>query len=575
MAIGLVYLVTARSVFNYDHDTSCYVGLAESLAQGHGYVFDGRFHTQFPPGLPLLLAPFVWLVGPAFGVLYRVVAFVGLAGLLVTYGYVASRGGQRRGLTVALFLGLSGTYYLYAAGQVFSDVPYLALSLGFVWWVERTVVHPETARSASWTLAGMALLLAALLMRTIGFALLGGLALTVLHLWRRRPRTGGAGPPRALTLALAAGALYVPLWSWVTYLKARPYPGEFRVTYLSQIRMANPHQPDLGAASLAQVVMRLPGNVAREAAHIAEILTNLSWLKVDWYSPLLLGAAVLCAIGGWAELRRRPPIAGWYVLCYMVVLLLWPYDELQRFLLPIAPLLLLFAWEGLRSLTARAQQWRVDRLGRWGLGLGIVGLLFAALSTRPWTGAASRQDMLAVAAWVLLGIVSLALLVAKDRVRLDDLVRRARRPLAAAYAVGYLALGIAQIGRKAADNLRPDPSASRWSSARQASDWLATNAPRGAVVMAQDDAAIHFSTGLRTLPLPSTAKPEILRAALDSGRPRFVVINDPLPFPYFNPVEPERLEIMRRVFPDAFREAGTYRGGRIYEFTPAPAPGAR
>ena len=45
-----------RRVEIYHPDSSTYVVLAENLARGGGYVFDGRPHTRFPPGLPMLLA---------------------------------------------------------------------------------------------------------------------------------------------------------------------------------------------------------------------------------------------------------------------------------------------------------------------------------------------------------------------------------------------------------------------------------------------------------------------------------------------------------------------------------------
>ncbi len=70
----------------------------------------------------------------------------------------------------------------------------------------------------------------------------------------------------------------------------------------------------------------------------------MPWLDVLWFSPLVLIPAFLLIVGLGSSFRRgRSPPLGWYVLAYLGLYSLWPFDEGARFMLPIFPLMFLFA----------------------------------------------------------------------------------------------------------------------------------------------------------------------------------------------------------------------------------------
>jgi hypothetical protein len=84
-----LYLLTYNVYWVPGGDSELYVALARSLAQGHGYRFNGSFVSISPPGWPLLLAG-VMKIWPTFAVM-KLVALLCMVGSLALWYWILLR----------------------------------------------------------------------------------------------------------------------------------------------------------------------------------------------------------------------------------------------------------------------------------------------------------------------------------------------------------------------------------------------------------------------------------------------------------------------------------------------------
>jgi hypothetical protein len=86
-----------------------------------------------------------------------------------------------------------------------------------------------------------------------------------------------------------------------------------------------------------------------------------------------VAALVLILAGLWARRRQFGPVEV-YLLGFVGILLIWPFDD-TRFFAPVLPLILAYAWRGLRSWPIRPQNLR-----RFAVAYSVVFCVFGALA---------------------------------------------------------------------------------------------------------------------------------------------------------------------------------------------------
>jgi hypothetical protein len=560
LAFSIFYPITAQVVYTYGADSAEYIGLAASLIEGDGYRFGGRLGSRFPPGFPVLLAPVAWLADRSFVALSRYTAIFGILGLLVTLAYFRLRR-EPPSLAFSLLLGTSVSYYSAATSGPMSDVPYLVLSFGFLAWMEYTQQPDPAVSNLPGVASASILLLLTLACRTIGVALLAGLGLTLLHqLARARPRAIDRRAMLQAAVGLTIGALFFAGWWWWTAAHREPYlSSAAEHPYWRQLLSNDPRLGDSGRASMAAVLLRTLENAPIQLAHASEILTNLPWLKPSWFSPFILAAAALLLIGWRAELRRSNPLAGWYFLAYMGIILIWPFDEGTRYLVPVTPLLFFFTASGIRIVYGWARGPGAELFFKCTLVLAGV----AAVGCWQIAGS-SRQDLAALIFW--LAVIPIAVMVprlrARSTPRLHSLLRRG---FVALYMIGFVALGLIRAFPLAVSHLDVDRQIRR-EPLRRATTWLMTNTSPQAVIVTGGRAPVHYVSGRQTIPLPLTANVELYRELFSRYRPDFVIIEDPLEFEYYHPTQPERFAIMAREFPGRLDLVYDFPGVKVYRF---------
>ena len=334
-------------------DFAQYLHHTRNLLQGTPYG-QGQYHSHpiknYPPGYPLMLTPVMALAGMNL-VWYKAFNLVIWLGLCLIVFFMARR--RLEPLLAWLLLAwlLFSPWAFFFKGKIVSDISFAFFALAGLALFERSQREPG---SHPGLVAGaLALMAWAMLVRTVGFALLGGMGLYYLAVrrdikaallpglvmvavvavqWFSGTSTGGylhTFPPREVCLHRIA-------WGWAYYLAQM---ANFFTGGLFNLLKNSPH------ILLIQVAVTTPA------------MALAAWgLRLD-LARRGLGAEHLCA--------------GLYLLVVMV----YPYWEGVRYVLPVAVLMLVYLVWGLADLTRRLTLSRPGRGVRLAAGVLALALL--------------------------------------------------------------------------------------------------------------------------------------------------------------------------------------------------------
>ena len=420
------------------YDDVVYLSVGKSIAEGHGYrsaqLVGTPVHAKFPPLLPAIYA-LGWL---AFGTLDAVASMALWLNIVVASAsagvlwWLARRevgvGPVLATLFVAVPIVTDRTMFYFSGA---ASEPWMMLG----WAVSLVIVRRLTrlagaAVPATGTSIALGLVLAATaLSRTqgtvIALALLAALAL------------GSVGWRRCL-IVTAATALPLIAWAvWHGAMMARgplsPLPDQS--SYLAWIPMGDVAEFARFALSMTKTSMPL-------------YWSNAADVLVGWSSPktlALAGAILLAGFAGVALVAQRFPAMSLSLALTLGVLAIWPYVQ-DRFLTPVLPV------------------------------LGVAGA-FAAQRTIDVVPAAARRGALAGVA-----LVSVALLIANGRLRMESVRGQSQSPYALAIS--------------------------------QMVDWIGANTAQDAHIMVSWGGAIYLRTGRRTS-IPNPEEPTLGSSILD------------------------------------------------------------
>jgi hypothetical protein len=246
----------------------------------------------------------------------------------------------------------------------------------------------------------------------------------------------------------------------------------------------------------------------------------------------------------------------WYVVAYLGVCSLWPFDEGLRFALPIFPFLFLFAWRGvLRTWESRHDI--AKHRGRVRLAAGVIAL--AALLSFLSLQSRGLQAELSVLFWIALFGVSLTHYLYRPLAVLNLSVRNAALCLVGA----LLAIGLAMDETIAARNLNPDPATFEHADSVRLAEWLKALPDNGAV-MAQQASILHYLTGRRFVSFPTTDDGALIDSVMRQHDVSYLVVGEPSGSDYFAPPERDRLAFLRQFRPDCCRLVQTVGSYSVY-----------
>lgn len=563
VALAIAFACITASYYLFGSDSARYVELGRSLARGEGYFYFGAPERSFPPGFPALLAPANLLLGESFATSARWAALISALVFPATWAFARTR---TAALPVTL-LSISSVGFLeIVIGNPRSEPIYMVGSLGLLAWACRGATRPGASRpSAPYIAAGAMLLLITVATRSIGIAAVGAVALVLLERVVR-PASGASRFPPEIVIPLGAGVLFLVLWfAWTRStadLEATTGAGG---SYVRHLLLLDPHHRELGGVTPLGLLIRVVRNLVVQLGHAAELLTQLPWIKPRWFSPFTAATAALTVAGVVSEMRQPSRLGAWYLLGYGAILLLWPYDEGTRFLVPILPLLWVFALAGARGATAAVSAG--SRPFRQGLiAVGGVSLLGALVSLLSAPDGFSRQDRAFVLIWLaVLGIAVFGWQKAQSWT--GGVSTRFGRPVLIGALVLYAAAGVARIAPSVAAQFRGNSLTDPVTAALQeAAGWINGNAPPEATIQASIPAPLLFATMRKTVRFPTSSSPERLRQSIETHQPDFLVVLNDTDHPYYRPVDSEKFGIVRTLFPGAWREVARLKGSTIYAF---------
>ena len=275
----------------------------------------------YPPLFPLVLA----LAGAAHNIAWAhaVTALLLAAALPLAYLLgVRWLGGRGAALAAMACIALAPSLWINSKG-ILSETLFCLLLVAFFLVLERE-------KPSGWRLG---LLMAGLaLTRTAALPMIA-----VYGLWAFARRGSLAERARS---ALPAAAALLAYALWVLLRPAVQTEGDYASILLDK------GQGLFGGS--AGFIPALAASVARQANAIAEGWAGsllLYWVEGRPLRFALASAVGLLALAGMAIRLWRGKPDGWMVAAYLATLLAWPfYEQMERFLFPLLPVLILYAF---------------------------------------------------------------------------------------------------------------------------------------------------------------------------------------------------------------------------------------
>lgn len=358
------------------YDGAGYAILARALLEGRGYRAidhpNAPPHAHFPPGYPALLAATWWITGISTTAARAVSVLCTIVATLLAWHWFRTMLPARSASLLALALAINWQWARNGA-SIQSEPPYMLLG---------QLAILAAATGAPSVLLGIVLGVC-LLTRHVAIGLI--LAILIDRAIARRWR-------EAAIIAITSGVVVAPWVGWMLIAAhGRTQAGLLlsgEGSWFGRI-----------AGQLAFYVDRIPDQLTGPFVEVGVGQGGTIALTAHLWA---IAATSLIVFGGLRCLKRpRRRLAGLLPLSTLAVLLVWPFLEAGRFLVPLIPCLMVGAVEGISG------SWR---WGRWSRRRWIASAL-VLLGTLPYSSYylaaqkaraldATQRDFDAACAWL-------------------------------------------------------------------------------------------------------------------------------------------------------------------------------
>lgn len=332
LAIVAMYVLGISPHWWIGKDAGLYLNLARNLAEGRGYTLAGVPNVNVPPGFPFLLAGMMRIGAGSFLAINIVIALTGLATVLASYLLLRELVHPDWAMLMAIVVALSNEI-LPRSGEVLSDMPFALLLMAGFWLYYRGLRRGAPDRRF-WEI-GSLLLVASCWFRVAGFPIAAGGAVgLVIAGWR-------SGPKRAL---LNLGLMIIGLGlTFGFFLHA--FKAGATATSASYASMLEAHA---GEPFFQRWIL---GTMER----FGDASEKLSRLYVAQRLPMVLALLLTVAPVAAAMVRRllRRDASGPLAVTIFVGGLCLISGLQTRYLMPLAPLLVLYLVEGYEMILVR------------------------------------------------------------------------------------------------------------------------------------------------------------------------------------------------------------------------------
>jgi len=345
LALFGMYLLGFNGQWRVERDSALYLSVARNVSQGLGYTYREIPNNLIYPGLPTLFAVvFILLHTQSVVPLLVLMLLMGWVALGLTYRLFLLHSGRPTAVMVTLGLGMTRLFYRYSF-ELLSDMPFLVGVLAFLVGYESVFFarRRDPSHEPKWydwvfLIGGLAM---AMSMRPVMLLLLGAIAVAVMWsaLAGELSRRWAVVTPLVIVVA---AALFV---TFVRHHQGSASVGGYE-DYLLDVKFAKP--------------MTLLRQVFKE--NIPGLLESAA-VKALFGAPLFVGmntllSLVTIGLSFWLLCQRKL----WGVWAIATVLMLCLFKPLDRYFLPIVPLLVFAWWEVLVRLNHRLSHRWADKL---------------------------------------------------------------------------------------------------------------------------------------------------------------------------------------------------------------------
>jgi hypothetical protein len=484
-----------------------------------------------------------------------------LAGVLGAY-YVLKRSGNRMALVVVLLFLTSPVFFNLSTGTILSDLPYFSISM-FALLLGVSVEKKQGFwEKVIYAVFLAVFLVAAVLTRLTGIMLPLGCGMWIVYSFLVEKkyavrRCAVFGVPVIL------GFLCFAFWMmWSASRSVIEYPGQYMDSYVAQMKLLDPHRPELGPASLPDFILRIINNLPSVIADLWNLVAQLP-VNASFLSVLIVVPLILLGVGmAYRVIERKADFPFWYFCSYTGMILAWPFHEGMRFIVPIVPFICLYVAEGaLRVFAFGARNF--NKCLRLCAGVAVVAAIvswYLVISGH----CRGLQEFANCLFWI--GSSFLMLIYLLFNPLSSGVVKVVRGILAhfgragkkiAGSGVGWLVFvpvllvntyTQAGIALAAGSN---DPRGALNYALVEAGLWIKTHVAASETVCAVQKEIIAQVSGRRTVAFPISSSPEFLCATILKSGADYLVIYDEGEYPYFYPDDKERLLILQKYKPDA------------------------
>jgi hypothetical protein len=348
---GIFYSATVRQGHTWGDDFALYIHHAENIVKGVNYSDTGYLYDPYlpdygpriyPPVFPIFLAPVYKLHGLDLTPMKEEEVVLFVLSLAAIFVFFRDQIPASYALALVTVLALN-PYFWELKDYIGSDTLFLLfvyISVALIHYLDRPQPRPAWPYAL---LAGIALYLCCGT-RSIGAVLIPSLLVYDVVRWKRITRFS------VVAIAVCAAILVIQKMV-IQSDSSQSYADQFHPT-LTVVR-----------------------------TNVAEYIRDLRML---WVSPsvaprhgfsrvlsfVLAGVVSLLALLGVSRRElRRPTILEVFAVFYLVLIFLWPANQGMRFLIPLLPLYIFYAFLGLRFA---AQRWSHGRLSWFAVPLSVA-----------------------------------------------------------------------------------------------------------------------------------------------------------------------------------------------------------
>ncbi len=542
--------------------------LARALIERGFYGYNTRPETMVPPGLPALVA-LVWLCfGDSYPVFMRIVPVFATLFLITSYELLRTTVGRGLAAAICLLVGSSPFFFFFSTHLLFPDMPWaFTTTLALLIASHLDLATTRRARAGLW-ISFTTLIVCSLMLRTAALAMLAGLAAWLAvsvfagpsH-WRVRLKT--------FLPSLAIGVAVLGLWmTWAKNHEKLQWPStNVPGSYVNQLSFKDGKDPDLGAATLDDMPARIASNTANGTACLLKFLIR-RWIEPAWNSPLILGCVLLVLLGlrssNWID---SSGLIQWYFSFSVMMYAVWPWEIDERYVLPTAPLALMYLWRGCVCL-ANTRDFALPLPGRHRIRVTVVLLLLAIpmaaysalLLVQHKQGKQPTLFWLLLAAWT----VSAPSITKRLNTIISQFhIRDMRQPAMVILVGGAVAIGLLMQLRMGIANLSADLTKYPSYPAIEAARWIKSHTDPDAVVMAFGEGMIQHYSGRRIITPPLSRDPQLFLNGIIKHRVEWIIIEDGQDR-WVGPRDDERFNPLAAAHPDAFQLVHQGPGNRVF-----------